>query len=336
MKESTYAIDATWRTLCADLGISVPNVLRRAGLPEDLLHRPSVRLPADDYFRLWRGVERELGDPYLAIRFCEQVRSESFSPLLFAVLSSPDFLAAARRVATYKAVVAPLRFDVAEAGEHVTVTLTWPETPTPPASLVLMELLFCVTFARIGTREHVRPVSVSTVLMPDDSGPYEEFLGAPLHVGTTNRITLTAADAHLPFLTSNDALWSAFVPELRARLADISAPAPASQRVRAALLECIPSGLVTIEAVAGRLALSTRTLQRQIRAEGTSYQCLLRETRESLALHYLERTSLPTSEISFLLGFVEPNSFARAFKTWTGRTPHAVRVQARDGAVTTP
>ena len=30
-------------------------------------------------------------------------------------------------------------------------------------------------------------------------------------------------------------------------------------------------------------------------------------------------------EISFLLGFEEPNSFFRAFGEWTGRTPETVR-----------
>ena len=33
-------------------------------------------------------------------------------------------------------------------------------------------------------------------------------------------------------------------------------------------------------------------------------------------------------EISFLLGFEEPNSFFRAFNEWTGRTPETVRRNA--------
>jgi AraC-like DNA-binding protein len=37
------------------------------------------------------------------------------------------------------------------------------------------------------------------------------------------------------------------------------------------------------------------------------------------------RTALPTAEISFLLGFDEPNSFHRAFKSWTGVSPERAR-----------
>ncbi len=32
------------------------------------------------------------------------------------------------------------------------------------------------------------------------------------------------------------------------------------------------------------------------------------------------------AEISFLLGFEDPNSFVRAFQGWTGRTPQAARL----------
>lgn len=87
----------------------------------------------------------------------------------------------------------------------------------------------------------------------------------------------------------------------------------------------LPSGLVTVEAIARKLALSKRTLQRRIEVEGTGYQQILNETREALARHYLEKTALPAAEISFLLGFDEPNSFYRAFRTWTGTTPDNVR-----------
>ena len=94
-----------------------------------------------------------------------------------------------------------------------------------------------------------------------------------------------------------------------------------AKRVRAALHEGIPSGLVTMDAIAGKLAMSKRTLQRRIEAEGTSFQQILKETREALARHYLERTALPAAEISFLLGFDEPNSFYRAFRDLDGDDP---------------
>jgi AraC-like DNA-binding protein len=326
MHPQGYALDTTWRTLLRDMGVQPSNVLRRAELPDDLLQQPSVRLTPADYYRLWDSLEAETGDPLMAIRICQAVRSESFSPPLFAALCSPNLLVAARRIAQYKALVAPIRFDVTEAPDLVAVELTWLDAPlSPPISLVVMELLFCVTLARMGTREPIRPIEVTTAVLPSPLAPYEEFLGARIQRGTRHRVTFTAADATRPFLTSNDPLWAAFEPALRQRLADLDATVTTAKRVRAALLEGLPSGLVTMQAIAGKLGTSKRTLQRRIEAEETSFQQILKETREALARHYLQKTSLPAAEISFLLGFDEPNSFYRAFRTWTGMTPESVR-----------
>lgn len=208
----------------------------------------------------------------------------------------------------------------------VSIELTWLDAPlAPPVSLVVMELLFCVTLARLGTRELVRPLELMTPVLPALRAPYEAFLGVRLQPGPRHRVVFTKADATRPFLTSNEPLWASFEPALRQRLADLEGETTTAQRVRAALLEGLPSGLVTMNDIARKLVLSARTLQRRVEAEGTSYQQILQETRTALARHYLQQTALPATEISFLLGFEEPNSFYRAFRMWTGTTPDAVR-----------
>ena len=52
-----FALDPTAGALLHDLGISPPNVLRRAGLPADLLARGSITLEPRDYYALWEAVE---------------------------------------------------------------------------------------------------------------------------------------------------------------------------------------------------------------------------------------------------------------------------------------
>jgi AraC-like DNA-binding protein len=326
MQTLSYALDTTWRTLLRDLDIQPANALRRAGLGDDLLHQPSVRLLPQEYYRLWNSIEEESGDPLFPIRLCEAIRSESFSPPLFAALCSPNLVVAAQRMAQYKTLIGPMRLDITEAADDTTIELTWLEgVAPPPASLAVMELLFCVALVRMGTREPIRPVKVTTTAPPSPSAPYQAFLGVTIDKGHRHCVTFSSSDALRPFLTSNEPMWAAFEPALRQRLADIDSQVTTTTRLRAALHEAIPSGLVSMEAVARKLAFSKRTLQRRIEAEGTSFQQVLNETREALAKHYLIKTSLPPTEISFLLGFDEPNSFYRAFRSWTGRTPDDVR-----------
>jgi AraC-like DNA-binding protein len=83
----------------------------------------------------------------------------------------------------------------------------------------------------------------------------------------------------------------------------------------------------SIDDVAKNLAIGKRTLQRQLSQEKTSFQQELNKTREKLARHYLINSSYSGAQISFLLGFEDPNSFVRAFRSWTGETPERVRME---------
>ncbi|MEL6525713.1 MAG: AraC family transcriptional regulator, partial [Chloroflexota bacterium] len=47
--------------------------------------------------------------------------------------------------------------------------------------------------------------------------------------------------------------------------------------------------------------------------------------REELARSYLTTSDYTSGQIAFLLGYEDPNSFFRAFRSWTGQTPEVVR-----------
>lgn len=83
----------------------------------------------------------------------------------------------------------------------------------------------------------------------------------------------------------------------------------------------------SVAAVAGRLNLSTRTLQRRLHQLGTSFQEQLAGVRRTTASRLLDATDLDAVAISMLVGFAEPNSFARAFRHWERTTPTRWRDQ---------
>ena len=76
--------------------------------------------------------------------------------------------------------------------------------------------------------------------------------------------------------------------------------------------------------------LSLRTLQRRLADAGKSYQAIIDEVRASLALEFLEHTSLPVAEIAARTGFSEVASFRKAFRKWTGNAPSHYRERAGD------
>lgn len=311
--------------LLLDLGLVPGRVLQRAGLPGDLFSRGAVRLPADQYHALWRATEAEAGAD-LALLFAQSLRVEAFDPLLFALLCCPDLDRALVRGAGFKPLVAPLQLEVVATSGGTTLTARWPVPP--PDSLAFGDLAFWVAFARLATRSRVVPSRVVAPIAAPDPAGYAAWLGTTVELGPTWSVTFSPSDATRPFLTANEAMWEFFEPALRQRLAELQTGATMAERLRAALLEALPAGQTSTQELARRLAVSTRTLQRRLSEEGTTFQEVLDATREQLARHYLSRSPMPVVEISFLLGYRDQSSFYRAFRIWTGTTPESVRTTA--------
>jgi AraC-like DNA-binding protein len=321
-----FTLDPGTRALLHDLGIATGNVLRRARLPGSVFADGPVTLTTEEYYRFWTALDAEADDPDLPVRVARALSAEAFNPPLFAALCSADLRTAAERIASFKPLIGPVELRVTSDRRGLTIGYHWPDGPAPPTLLVTTELAFWIGLARIGTRREFRAVRVTTRRTTPASATTTSFFGTPIGRGRTDAITFSAADAAHPFLTEDESMWTFFAPELRRRLASLTASATTADRVRAALHETLPAGDSSIGAVAGQLLVSPRTLQRQLRTEGTSYQAVLTGTRERLARRYLTDRSLTVAQIAYLLAYEDTNSFYRAFRQWTGSTPEASRV----------
>ncbi|MCO4773626.1 MAG: AraC family transcriptional regulator ligand-binding domain-containing protein [Deltaproteobacteria bacterium] len=324
----TYAIGEGWKGILAHAGVNSLDVLRRAALPADLLNRDNVELTPESFFRFFEALDAQVDDSSFWVRLTEAMSPEYFTPPMFAALCSPDLATAAERLSRFKPLMGPITLDVRSGGDGLELTYRWKEgSGTQPAYIHGMEAMFVTRLARLGTRQRVCPSEVIVPELPRDPQPFEDYLGIPMKRGELIRVRFASSDAQRPFLTASRAMWSIFEPELGKRLADLEGDATFADRTRAVLMEALPSGQLGMATVARHLGVSSRTLQRRLRSEDTSFKALVDATRESLARHYLGRTHLSATEIAFLLGFDEPTSFFRAFQRWTGTTPETVRRQ---------
>lgn len=328
MNADRFTVDPAFRAFMHDLRLSPSVVLRRAGLPDGLFGRGPAQLNPDEYYRLWSALQDEAGDRDLVLEVGEAISAETFSPPILAALCSPNLATAAQRITEFKPLIGPLRLDISHDTTELAISYRWPGDTEPPALLALSELVFWVALARIGTRHKIRPARVTAPHADGLGDELEQYLGARITPGPAYTNAFTPADAHRAFLTENDTMWRFMAPELRQRLSDLDAAASTADQVRAALIEMLPAGDSSMTTVVAKLAISPRTLQRQLTQEGTTYKQVLAATREDLARQYLTRSDLRTTDIAYLLGYDDTNSFYRAFRTWTGTTPDTARTLA--------
>lgn len=81
------------------------------------------------------------------------------------------------------------------------------------------------------------------------------------------------------------------------------------------------------ESVARRLSMGRRTLRRALKAEATSFREVKGQFIEARARTLLSESELDVETIAQSLGYSEPNSFRRAFRTWSGFTPRSYRAR---------
>ena len=85
-----------------------------------------------------------------------------------------------------------------------------------------------------------------------------------------------------------------------------------------------------IAAVAQRLNVSVRTLQRRLGEERLTFRAILDQTQAELAKEKLRETSLSIAQISDQLGYADRASFDVAFGRWASCSPRRYREEARE------
>lgn len=82
---------------------------------------------------------------------------------------------------------------------------------------------------------------------------------------------------------------------------------------------------LSIDEVADRLTITSRTLRRKLNDERTTFQEIKDLARRDTAIHLLSLRHIPIATIADRLGFTETASFSRAFRGWTGTTPRSFK-----------
>lgn len=215
------------------------------------------------------------------------------------------------------------------ADGHLLTIETPPAYPRAPDMLYDLMMAAVVHMCRLSAGDDFCPTAVMLRRSaPSCADQYTEFFRATVEFEAGQDALLMPSGpliAELP--TANIDIATASEQIVEQYLADIDRTEIAVQ-VSAKLVTMLPSGKVTEQAVADELFMSSRSLQRRLRAEGTSFKTLLDATRRDLGVRYVGQSRLSIDEITYLLGFSESSNFSRAFKRWTGQSPTQFRAAA--------
>lgn len=289
------------------------------------------RVPFSKYVALMRAAQELCNDPALALHFGEEVDGSEIS-VAHAVGGATNLVDAVAQTNRYGDLAVEVegdgtgdRFQLRRLeGRLWLVDARRNPNAFPELTESAFARIVCTGRRFLGGGRFVTAVHV-THAEPAYRHEYERIFRAPVTFAST-RNALQIDEALLSscqFPTSPRYVTGVLRDHAEALLRKLERSQSTRDRVERLLMPMLRTGGVSVESIAGALGLSRQTLFRRLRADGVTFQQVLDELRHKLALHYLGVDGASVKQTARLVGYSDPSAFSRAFKRWTGSSPHA-------------
>jgi AraC-like DNA-binding protein len=315
-------------------GIATEATYRAFAVDPALLEIPNARLPGSLAERAWDQAARLTNDADIGLHCAENFNPGALNILGYVLLSCRTAAEALGRLGQFAALLNDgLRVRLEREGPRLHCCFeVVPNCDnylarSPRHAIETMACGTLITMRRLTTRpihalavafQHPKPTSTDEHVRIFGQGIVR--FGQP-----SNRIDFLYADLEQGLLSANPALLAMFEAQAGELLARIEHSQPergqVSRKVLAILTRRITAAVPSVRDVAQEMAMSERSLQRELREEGTSFRQLIEDVRKEIAVQHLAQPGALASEAAFLLGFSEPGAFTRAFRRWTGASP---------------
>ena len=315
----------------ASVGVDPEALARAHGLALADLEIPDFRYPHARWIDLWSSLERHTGNPAVALE------TSTIVPLYWDTV---DYLFGA--CATLGEAFA--RFDrhhalVSTAVRHVLrvfavdAQLTRIPSSFATGSRAATEFALATIVRRFRILA-ARPWSPREVRFRHaPSAPlevYRRVFGCDASFGCTeDALVLSRATLDIPMDRAAPGLVSVLEQIAESKVRDLPGSSDSVvERAQRVIATDLASGAPALVAIAKRLGMSARTLQRRLAEAGTPHRALVEQTRNQLACLYLADARTPLAEVGFRLGFADASAFYKAFRRWHGLTPGQYRRRA--------
>jgi AraC-like DNA-binding protein len=289
--------------------------------------RRSQRLSFDRFDRLRTEAAELIGDPMIGLRSAEYLHPSDLGALGYSWLASSSLLTGFQRLIRYGRMFNEQEtWRLEESLTEIVLTPVHATAARRPDEVADALMAGITALCRLNFGPRFDPDRVTLVRMtPADPGPWFSFFRCPVHFKSdANRLVLSIAKATKP-LPGFDPQVATVHDELVQRYLAALDDSDIVHRARVVIIDQLPSGDVREESVSRALNMTERTLQRRLRERGETFRSLLTDVRRGLVRGYLDDPRLSLTEIAFLLGYSDASSFSRAFRSWFGASPSAMR-----------
>ena len=310
------------------LGLPRAELLREAGVTEDHLRDPDARIAVSALARLWRVATARVREPALGLSLGANARARELGLAGHAMMAGSTIGGSLRRLARYGRLVSDALLVQLVPGDGP----TWVRLDVQPALRTFRpaldaRLAALLSICRELSRAPIAPLSVQLPYpRPDNAEDYQRLFRAPLEFGAAATGFLLSRDDLARPVVGPDEPAEGYLSRLAAEvLRPLDQERPVIDQVRRVLWQQLSEGVPELEEVGRRLGMGPRTLQRRLRARGTTFAGVLMQLRRDMAPSLLRDGQLAVTEVAYALGYEDATSFHRSFRRWFGQSPRSFR-----------
>ncbi len=309
--------------LMGSYGLDSDVIYQAVGLSKDDFKNPEKRIGHATVAALWNKAEELIADPCYGLSAAKIWRPSDLGALGYAWLASSSLRTSLNRLSRYARIATDLlELNLSEQDERFILEFNFIDNKTPLIAQIDGSMAIVMEMCRINYVAPLDPISISvTHAEANCQSQYYAYYRCPIQFNqAVNSISL-ALDAIDITLPSSNPYLAQLHDQIMLKYISLLDKEDIIDRIKKIIARLLPSGEISDQKVAAVLHLSSRSLQRRLNKNGTTFKQLLREVRQDLAGEYLLKKDFSLAEIAFQLGFSEQSSFTRAFKQWTGQTP---------------
>jgi AraC-like DNA-binding protein len=313
-------------------GMDTDAIFSRLGVDEAYVYTEQLRTPHSAQLYFWQVVEDVSGDEDVGLHLGQLLPAYNGQVLEYLFLSSPTFGEGLRRAQNYQRLLSDAaKTDFFIEGDEACMVL---DTASDEVSR-LRHFNECfiqglITFFKSITDGRFYPSRIDFQHDRDRGKDHaQDILGCDVVFGAAeNRMYFPASFLDHPSPHAEPELLDLHERLAIAQVARLEKKDIVGQ-VERIVAELLDSGEVTLDAVAERLGIKSRTLRTRLTEAETSFNQVLADFRYRLSRQLLATTDESIDEIVYLTGFSEPSTFYRAFKRWSAMTPIEYRKTAK-------
>ena len=303
------------------------------GLDVSRLNDPNGRLPIRQLIALYETAARMTNDSDFGLHVGMRTSLRAFGLLGYVVMNSATVGLAFKRLVRYL----PIWTDGASFSlcrEGPAVHLTWQYMDAGTAECrqdCEMTLLTAIKVSQLLGGIQPREVRFQHSRPKNDS-ELRRLFRAPVHFRMgTNEAIFDGPALSTQVRYADPELCDLLIGNAEVMLAAAPSKLDLIDRVRGAVRQSVNGGEMGLVPVSRAMGIGTRTLQRKLKAYGTSFRELLTEVRRELAEQHLRDPEMSIAEIADRLGYSHPSEFHRAFRGSNGVAPSQYRLRNNIG-----